>query len=123
MQIFSSWRESPKVPDGWEPRDPPGAGTRVPIKNAGLLRTLLEVTLAFTMALVTLTPAMRAGDGPSTRPVRLPGRVHVFEDFETDIERRWWHRGVAEMTDLPPATGALPNTRAWRSAESSDFDD
>ena len=38
MQLYNSWRESPKVPPGWTPRDPPGPWVKVPIRNKGLLQ-------------------------------------------------------------------------------------
>jgi hypothetical protein len=45
----------------------------------------------------------------------LPPRVHVCEDFETDIERRWWLRGTVETNNLPPSlTPTLANSRACR---------
>ena len=54
----------------------------------------------------------------------FPLRVHVFEDFETEIEKRWWLRGtpVTNKELLPPSRSSLPNTRAMRSAPSKDFD-
>ena len=54
----------------------------------------------------------------------LPLRVHVFEDFETTIEKRWWLRGseVTGSKDLPKSFSDIPNTRAFRSSESKDFD-
>src|SRR5207245_489856 len=56
--------------------------------------------------------------------LRLPARVHVFEDFETDIEKRWWLRGAPETNDVPPGLSAsVPNRRACRAAQSKDFDD
>jgi purine nucleosidase len=48
----------------------------------------------------------------------LPRRVHAFEDYETDIERRWWLAGKAETQDLPPGS-----TRGCRSVLTLDFDD
>jgi inosine-uridine nucleoside N-ribohydrolase len=48
----------------------------------------------------------------------LPHRVHVAEDFEMDIERRWWMCGKAELKDLPPGS-----TRAVRGVLTHDFDD
>jgi hypothetical protein len=32
----------------------------------------------------------------------FPRRVHVAEDYDTDIERRWWMAGKAETKNLPP---------------------
>jgi purine nucleosidase len=48
----------------------------------------------------------------------FPHRVHVVEDYETDIERRWWMVGVPETDDLP-GTGR----RACRGVLTLDFDD
>src|SRR6266536_612996 len=54
----------------------------------------------------------------------LPLLVHVFEDFETDIEMRWWLRGAAETNNLPPSLSpTLSNTRACRATATKDFDD
>jgi hypothetical protein len=54
----------------------------------------------------------------------LPLRVHVFEDYETDIEKRWWLRGVVETNNLAPTLSAsVPNRRACRATQSKDFDD
>src|SRR5205809_7689870 len=49
---------------------------------------------------------------------RFPNRVHVFEDYETEIEKRWWLRGTPETKNVPEGS-----TRACRGAESKDFDD
>jgi inosine-uridine nucleoside N-ribohydrolase len=48
----------------------------------------------------------------------MPHRVHVAEDFETDIERRWWMSGKPELKDLPPGS-----RRAVRGVLTHDFDD
>lgn len=48
----------------------------------------------------------------------LPTRVHVFEDYETDIERRWWLAGKLETENVPPGS-----TRACRGVLCRDFDD
>jgi inosine-uridine nucleoside N-ribohydrolase len=48
----------------------------------------------------------------------MPNRVHAFEDFETDIEKRWWMSGKAETANLPPGS-----TRACRGILTQDFDD
>ena len=48
----------------------------------------------------------------------MPARVHVAEDFDTDIERRWWMSGKAETKILPPGS-----TRACRGVLTHDFDD
>jgi hypothetical protein len=49
--------------------------------------------------------------------------VHVFEDYETQIERRWWLRGEPETKNLPPSRSTLPNRRACRATATKDFDD
>jgi inosine-uridine nucleoside N-ribohydrolase len=60
------------------------------------------------------------GRRPSTQldRDRMPRRVHVAEDFETDIERYWWMSGKAETRLLPPGS-----RRACRGVLTHDFDD
>jgi inosine-uridine nucleoside N-ribohydrolase/HEAT repeat protein len=48
----------------------------------------------------------------------MPNRVHVIEDYETDIERRWWLCGRLETKDVPPGS-----KRACRGVLTNDFDD
>ena len=48
----------------------------------------------------------------------FPYRVHVFEDFETDIEKRWWLSGRLETANVPPGS-----KRAIRGMLTQDFDD
>jgi inosine-uridine nucleoside N-ribohydrolase len=48
----------------------------------------------------------------------FPHRVHVVEDYETDIERRWWLSGVLETKNVPPGS-----RRACRGVLTQDFDD
>jgi len=60
------------------------------------------------------TPAVR----PQETRERFPHRVHAIEDFETDIEKRWWLAGAPETANVPP--GSL---RACRGTNSKDFDD
>jgi inosine-uridine nucleoside N-ribohydrolase len=61
---------------------------------------------------------------PSERPAKpverggFPNRVHVAEDFDTDIERRWWMAGVPETKNLPSRS-----KRACRGVLTHDFDD
>jgi inosine-uridine nucleoside N-ribohydrolase len=47
----------------------------------------------------------------------LPRRVHVFEDYETDIEKRWWLAG--KVQPAPEGEGS----RHCRSVLTLDFDD
>jgi inosine-uridine nucleoside N-ribohydrolase len=51
-------------------------------------------------------------------PGKFPARVHVFEDYETDIEKRWWMCGKLETKDVP-----VPGGRACRAVLTQDFDD
>jgi hypothetical protein len=54
----------------------------------------------------------------------MPARVHVFEDYETEIEKRWWLRGVEETVDVPKSLSTqILNRRVFRAAETKDFDD
>jgi inosine-uridine nucleoside N-ribohydrolase len=48
----------------------------------------------------------------------LPARVHVAEDFDNDIERRWWMSGKPETKVLPQG-----GVRACRGVLTHDFDD
>lgn len=48
----------------------------------------------------------------------FPARVHTFEDYDTDIEKRWWMCGKAETKDVPPG-----GNRAQRAVLTQDFDD
>ncbi|HEX5105893.1 MAG TPA: nucleoside hydrolase [Pirellulaceae bacterium] len=49
---------------------------------------------------------------------RFPSRVHVFEDYDTDIEKRWWMCGKLETKDVPEG-----GRRACRAVLTQDFDD
>jgi inosine-uridine nucleoside N-ribohydrolase len=48
----------------------------------------------------------------------MPNRVHCFEDFETDIEKRWWMSGKLETANVPRGS-----RRACRGVLTQDFDD
>jgi len=48
----------------------------------------------------------------------FPSRVHTFEDYDTDIEKRWWMSGKAESKDVP-----LGGSRCCRAVLTQDFDD
>jgi hypothetical protein len=48
----------------------------------------------------------------------FPSRVHVFEDYDSDIEKRWWLRGKLEEKDVPEG-----GRRACRAVITQDFDD
>ena len=49
---------------------------------------------------------------------KFPNRVHCFEDYETDVEKRWWMSGKAETVNAPPGS-----SRACRGVLTQDFDD
>src|SRR5262245_20473003 len=48
----------------------------------------------------------------------FPTRVHVVEDYDTDIEKRWWMAGKLETQDVPPG-----GRRACRATLTNDFDE
>jgi len=53
----------------------------------------------------------------------MPRRVHVVEDYETDIERRWWLAGRLETKDVPPPLSkSVPNRRCCRGTLTKTFD-
>jgi inosine-uridine nucleoside N-ribohydrolase len=47
----------------------------------------------------------------------MPSRVHVAENYETDIERRWWLAGLLETKTVPPGS-----KRCCRGVLTNDFD-
>jgi inosine-uridine nucleoside N-ribohydrolase len=51
-------------------------------------------------------------------PGGFPSKVHAVEDFETNIEKRWWMCGKLETKDVP-----TPGGRACRAVLTQDFDD
>jgi hypothetical protein len=51
-------------------------------------------------------------------PGAFPARVHVGEDYDTDIEKRWWMCGRLETIDTPMKGG-----RVQRAVLTQDFDD
>jgi hypothetical protein len=63
-------------------------------------------------------PAPPKNPGPLTDPGPFPARVHAFEDYETDTEKRWWMCGKLETRDVP-----APGGRAMRAVLTQDFDD
>jgi inosine-uridine nucleoside N-ribohydrolase len=66
-------------------------------------------------------PALPREPGNRTTPVDrggMPNRIHVFEDFETNIERRWWLAGI------PAGSSELRgSSRHCRGMLTMDFDD
>ena len=50
----------------------------------------------------------------------MPTRVHVFEDYETEIEKRWWLRGTPVAENLAPSLSSIANHRACRATATKD---
>jgi Inosine-uridine preferring nucleoside hydrolase len=48
----------------------------------------------------------------------FPAKVHVAENFDTDIEKRWWMSGKVDTKDVPPG-----GVRCLRGVLTQDFDD
>lgn len=64
-----------------------------------------------------------AADPPGNRALLaqsdgFPTRVHCWEDYETDIEKRWWMAGKLETKNVPGGS-----RRACQATLSKDFDD
>ncbi|MBM3981937.1 MAG: nucleoside hydrolase [Planctomycetes bacterium] len=51
-------------------------------------------------------------------PGAFPAKVHVAEDYDTDIEKRWWMCGKGETKDVRPG-----GVRGQRAVLTQDFDD
>ncbi len=64
------------------------------------------------VALKPTNPSSPVGRG------RMPNKVHVIENYETDIESRWWLAGKLETGSVPPGS-----MRACRGVLTNDFDD
>ena len=87
-----------------------------------------KLPIALPMSLLALIP-MPAGLSHARNLVepmergKVPLRVHVFEDYETDVEKRWWLRGKTFSEETPESlSSSLPNLRACRSTDTKDFD-
>lgn len=78
-------------------------------------------------ALAAGSVALAAEPRNLARPVEqggLPFRVHVVEDYETEIEKRWFMRGQVVEDQAPPSLSAsVENRRSCRATETKDFDD
>jgi len=40
IRVLQSWKDSPDVPEGWRPADPPGSLVKVNVKDREVLRAL-----------------------------------------------------------------------------------
>jgi hypothetical protein len=90
----------------------------IPTKTAWLagLLTVLALTRGSGADLRNLSRVIDRGP--------LPTRVLVFEDYETDIEKRWWLRGAVETNNVAPSlSDSIANRRACRATATKDFDD
>lgn len=87
------------------------------------LRVFLQV-IVLLASLATVVEAQRQSThiAPAIPQGNFPVRVHVFEDYETDIEKRWWLRGTVQTQDVPAPLGGIANRRACRSGETLNFD-
>ena len=94
----------------------PNASVATAIKTDEFLDWLVErLTKAYPMAL----PSGRVVNESKNVPRgTFPHRVHVFEDFETDIEKRWWLSGRIETANVAPG-----GKRSLRGVLTQDFDD
>jgi inosine-uridine nucleoside N-ribohydrolase len=110
---------------------------RLAVDDRGVSRTVegkanarVAVTIKREEFLAWFVKRLRAPDGArpvASKPVnvvepvaagKFPNLVHVVEDYETDIERRWWLAGKLETKNVPPGS-----TRACRAVLCNDFDE
>ena len=103
-----------------------------PVMSIDDARLLLEVKdhqgnwtrLDRTFSVGALSASPSTTSTQSLSVARLPHRVHVFEDYETTIEKRWWLRGKPAEDEPPPSSSrSVANARTIQAAASKDFDD
>jgi hypothetical protein len=74
--------------------------------------------IARTFSVAGSEKAAATGDDASNSALihdqAMPHSVHVVEDYETDIERRWWMRGEPETGNLPPVVSSCHFARLMR---------
>src|SRR5262245_14325549 len=97
-----------------EVKGKPNARVATSIKTDEFLKWYVERVTAGNPA-----PAPKLSANPATPVAQggMPYRVHAIDDFETDIERRWWLAGKLEAKNVPPGS-----TRACRGVICNDFD-
>jgi inosine-uridine nucleoside N-ribohydrolase len=94
------------------------------IPNASVVTELDRQTLLNQMFDRLLAHGAAAWPKPPQNRSRLveqggfPSRVHVFEDYDSDIEKRWWMCGKVETKDVPEG-----GRRVCRAVLTQDFDD
>jgi inosine-uridine nucleoside N-ribohydrolase len=92
----------------------PNARVATSIKQDDYLKWFVERFASHTPQALPKEPGNR------TMPVAqggFPNRVHTFEDYTTDIEKRWWMTGKLETVNVPPGS-----KRACRGVLTQDFD-
>ena len=82
-----------------------------------------EQLVGWIMARIVSTGEPRFPAEPKNRSALIdrgpfPARIHVAEDYDTNIERRWWMSGKEDLKDLP-----MGSKRACRAVLTQDFDD
>lgn len=95
-------------------------------------RVFFIVTSGLLGFIVFVCPSVMGDEQPGNQPGNqsgiiehgpMPNRVHVFEDYETGIEKRWWLRGEAVSDVVPPSLSrSQKNTRANKATLTKDFD-
>jgi hypothetical protein len=78
------------------------------------------------LVLLTISGGSVAAEVNVSKPIAqrgMPVRVHVVEDFETDIEQRWWLAGKPVRENVPESVStSVANTRCCRAGETKNFD-
>ncbi len=89
------------------------------------LRTALALAVLSTLPAIArdvVAEPPRNASQPIARQ-GMPHCVHVFEDYETEIERRWWLVGEATSEHVPATTNpAVDNRRCCRATATKNFD-
>jgi hypothetical protein len=94
---------------------PPNARVALSIKQEEFLKWYVERVRAVGK---NSLPAPPGNLSKFVERGNFPAKVHVAEDYDTDIEKRWWMTGKAETKDVRPG-----GRRAQRAVLTQDFDD
>lgn len=93
----------------------PNARVAMVLKDSAFLETFVERLRSFGKESLPKPPKNLS---KLIEPGLFPTRVHAFEDYDTNIEKRWWMCGKLELKDVP-----RPGGRAQRAVLTQDFDD
>lgn len=93
----------------------PNARVATGLKETAFLETFVDRLRSYGKPTLPKPPKNAA---KLVEPGPFPTRIHAFEDYETNIERRWWMCGKPERGDVPRVDG-----RAMRAVLTQDFDD